>query len=162
MTAADLTAIEPTRWILVFQRSSKIWWVRALAWGKYQHVAAYAYLPGFKAWLIYEVSMLRTSIVVVPDDDEGLGWLYELTKDSDLVAVQRQDGGPRAPLLGWCVPAIARLVGLRTFALRPDALFRACRAAGGDLLTVRCPGNAAAQSSGDGHSERPAVCPAAG
>lgn len=134
MTPLALTAIEPTRWVLVFQRSSKVWWVRALAWGKYKHVAAYAYLPGFKAWLIYEVSMARTSIVVVPDNEEARGWLYELTKGSDLVAVKRGNGVHRFRLFGFCVPAIAHLIGLRTRALRPDRLFRDCLANGGALL----------------------------
>jgi hypothetical protein len=57
VTPLALTAIEPERWVLVFQRESKVWWVRLLACGKYKHVAAYAYLPGFKAWLIYDVNM---------------------------------------------------------------------------------------------------------
>ena len=147
MTPAEFSAIEPTRWVLVFQRSSTIWWVRWLNPGRYKHVSAYAYLPGFKAWLIYEVNLIRTSIVVVPDGQEGLGWLYELTRDSDLVAVKR-GAHASVPLLGWCVPAIARLIGLRSRALRPDRLFRDCIAAGGELLTVRCPATAVAQSSG--------------
>jgi hypothetical protein len=138
VTPVAITAIEPERWVLVFQRESKVWWVRWLARGRYRHVAAYAYLPGFKAWLIYDVNMIRTSIAVVPDGDEALGWLYELTKDADLMAFRRQPGAARtAPLLGWCVPAIKHLIGLRSGALRPDTLFRDCLAAGGQPLDAR-------------------------
>jgi len=134
VTPLALTAIEPERWVLVFQRESKVWWVRWLAFGKYKHVAAYAYLPGFKAWLIYEVSLVRTSIVVVPDGEEALGWLYELTKNSDLVAMKRGSGVHRFRLFGYCVPAIAHLIGLSGGALRPDTLFRDCLRAGGQPL----------------------------
>lgn len=134
MTPFAITAVEPERWVLVFQRSSKIWWVRWLAFGKYKHVAAYAYLPGFKAWLIYDVNMVRTSIIVAPDGDEALGYLYELTRDADLVAMKRQAGARRPPIFGWCAPAIARLMGLPNGALSLRALHRQCLAAGGQPL----------------------------
>lgn len=134
MTPLALTAIEPERWVLVFQRSTKVWWVRWLAWGRYKHVAAYAYLPGFKAWLIYDVSMVRTAIIVVPDGDEALGYLYELTRDADLMAFRRLSAPLRPPVLGWCVPSIARLIGLSGGALRPDTLWKHCLAAGGQPL----------------------------
>lgn len=140
MTPLALAAIEPERWVLVFQRESKVWWVRLLACGKYKHVAAYAYLPGFKAWLIYDVNMIRTSIVVVPDGDEALGYLYDLTRDADLMAVKRGSGVHRFARLGmWCVPAIAHLIGLRSGALRPDRLFADCLRAGGEPLEQRRP-----------------------
>jgi hypothetical protein len=137
VTPTALTAIEPERWVLVFQRESKVWWVRLLACGRYKHVAAYAYLPGFKAWLIYDVNMVRTSIVVVPDGDEALGYLYELTRDADLMAVKREGIAITATpwRIGfWCVPAVAHLIGLRSGALRPDRLWRDCLRAGGQPL----------------------------
>lgn len=136
MTPAALAALEPERWILVFQRESPLWWVRLLACGKYRHVAAYAWLPAFKAWLIYDVNMVRTSIIVVPDGEVALGYLYDLTRDADLMAVKRVSGPKWAPLFGWCVPAIAHLVGLRGMILRPDTLFRRALAAGGALSGV--------------------------
>lgn len=138
MTPLVLSAIEPEWWVLVFQRESKVWWVRLLAWGRYKHVAAYAYLPGLKAWLIYDVSMVRTGIVVVPDGDEALGWLAELTSDADLMAMRRTHVHTRRmPLLGWCVPAIAHLIGLRSGALRPDRLWADCLRNGGQPLDAR-------------------------
>lgn len=143
MTPLALTAIEPERWVLVFQRSSKIWWVRWLAFGKYKHVAAYAYLPGFKAWQIYSVSTERASLVVVPDGDEADGWLYELTRDADLMAFRRLGARTRIPVFGWCVPAIKHLIGLSSGALRPDALWRHCLAAGGQPLAECAPISAA-------------------
>jgi hypothetical protein len=136
MNPVALTAIEPERWVLVFQRSTKVWWVRLLACGRYKHVAAYAYLPGLKAWLIYDVNMARTSIIVVPDDEELLGWLYEMTRDADLMAFKRLPAPHRPPVLGWCVPSIARLIGLSGGALRPDTLWRHCLAAGGEPLAT--------------------------
>jgi hypothetical protein len=104
----------------------------ARARAKYKHVAAYAYLPGFKAWLIYDVNMVRTSIVVVPDGDEALGYLYELTRDADLMAFKRGDGVHRFGRPGFSACGACRhckhLIGLRSGALRPDALFRDCLA----------------------------------
>jgi hypothetical protein len=136
MTPVALTAIEPERWVLVFQRSSKVWWVRLLACGRYKHVAAYAYLPGFKAWLIFDVNMVRTSVIVVPDGDEALGYLYEMTRDADLMAFRRLGAPSRPRVFGWCVPAIKHLIGLKSRALRPDRLYRDCLCAGGSVLSA--------------------------
>lgn len=134
MNEHPLAAIEPTRWVLVFQRESKTPWVRWLACGKYKHVAAYAYLPNVKAWLVFDVNLVRTSLLVVPDGEEALGWLANLTHESDLVAMRRRDEAVGLPLFGWCVPAIKHLIGLKSGALRVDSLFRDCLAAGGELL----------------------------
>lgn len=133
MNPGILTADAPTRWVLVFQRTSPVRWLRWLVPGRYKHVAAYAYLVNLKAWLIFDVNLKGVSLIVVPDGDEALGWLADLTRDSDLVAMK---ASARAvlPLFGWCVPAIKHLVGLRSGALFPCGLYRDCLRAGGEPL----------------------------
>lgn len=127
---------EPPRWILVFHRRTTNRMVRVLACGRFKHVSAYAFLPVSRVWLIFDVSLERVSPVVVPDGGE-FSWLMSLCADAELVSMPRRNGGRMLPLFGWCVPAIAHLLGLRTWALRPDALYRYCLAHGG--LRMRMP-----------------------
>lgn len=63
----------------------------------------------------------------------------------------------------WCVPAVAHIIGLKSCALRPDALFRQCLANGGEIIgerneseNARRPGTEAAAGSGgtgEGHDD---------
>lgn len=129
-------APEPTRWILVFNRTTTNPVVRWLAPGRYKHVSAYAWLPGLRAWLFYDVHFTGTSIAVMPDGTDALAWLYDMTKDADLLEMTCLPGPQRGrvPLthrIGfWCVPAIRHLVGVRSGALSPSAFYRHCVAAG--------------------------------
>jgi len=145
MTLIEAGAIDPPRWIVVFGRSN-ISWINRLVPGRYKHVRAYAYLPGLKAWLFYEVHLYRTAIVVAPDNRDTLARImWPFVKDCDLVSVPRQEcERMRLPILGWCVPAIRHLLGVPGGALLPDALYRDCLAAGGQPLGCSAiPGTAA-------------------
>jgi len=121
---------EPARWLLVFKRRTDSLLARILACGEFKHVCAYACLPGAKVWLIFDVNLERTAPIVVPFGGEH-AWLLDLIDDSEVISMARREGRSTLPLFGWCVPAIAHLVGLRTWALRPDALYRYCVANGG-------------------------------
>jgi hypothetical protein len=130
--AVELKAIDPAYWIVVFRPTSESLLVRLLSCGRFKHVSAMSYIPGIKAWVTYDVGFNGTKIVVVPDCEANaiLGpWLAGCT----LVKMRRQQMRPSYPVLGWCVPAIARLLGLPS-ALRSNALYRQCLANGGTVL----------------------------
>ena len=133
-----LGAIEPPRWILVFSRKSKVWWVRLLVRGKYKHVTAFAYVPGLDIYLFYDVACDRTGIVVAPNNQETIrGYLAQFTADADLMAapVMKATPRPKLRLFGfWCAMSIKHLIGLRSSALLPTALWRDCLRAGGEPL----------------------------
>jgi hypothetical protein len=125
--------IEPN-WILLFSKKRGRWWVRLLAWGRYHHVKAMAFLPTMQAWLFYDVKFNGTRLMLAPDDDPGTpAFLRDYLDSCDLVAMPRLPIPKRvAPHAGfWCTLAMKHLVGIRAAALRPDRLWRATLAAGG-------------------------------
>jgi hypothetical protein len=125
--------IEP-HWTLLFSKKRGRWWVRLLAWGRYHHVKAIAYLPALRAWLLYDVRFNATRLMLARDDDPAsAALLRDYLKNCDLVAMPRLPVPKRvAPHAGfWCTLAMKHLIGIRTAALRPDRLWRDCIAAGG-------------------------------
>jgi hypothetical protein len=132
MDAIEAVADTAAVWVLVFRRTSELWWARYI--GRYKHVAAYAYVPGLKLWLFYEVSTQPTSIVVLPDG-QHVERMARFIADADLVAMRRNPATPmrfRRRLAFHCVTAIRDLIGLDSGALLVDRLYRDCLAAGGE------------------------------
>jgi hypothetical protein len=126
----------PTEWMVVFHRESGRRWVKWLAFGRYQHVSAFAQVKSAGIWLFYEVMVGRTEVMAVPDAKaDPLLALY--ARKGCIVRMKApipaDDGIKVKPGL-WCVPAVAHLLGLRTCALRPDALLRHCLANGGTIV----------------------------
>ena len=127
--------IEPN-WILLFSRKRGRWWVRLLAWGRYHHVKALAFLPAMRAWLFYDVKFNGTRLMLAREDDPGTSaFLHDYLDSCDLVAMPRLPVPRRvAPHAGfWCTLAMKHLVGICTATLRPDQLLRDSVAAGGKL-----------------------------
>ena len=125
--------IEPN-WILLFSKKRGRWWVRLLAWGRYHHVKAIAYLPALRAWLFYDVKFNGTRLLLAREDDSGTGaFLRDYLDSCDPVAMPRLPVPKRvAPHAGfWCTLAMKHLVGIHTGALRPDRLWRDSIVAGG-------------------------------
>jgi hypothetical protein len=131
-TSSD-SLIQPT-WTLVFCKKPGRWWVRLLAWGRYHHVKALAYLPRLHAWLFYDVKFNGTHVLLAHADAPNTGFfLQDYLDNSDTIMMPRVPMPKRvAPQLGfWCTIAMKHLVGIRSRALRPDRLWQDCIAAGG-------------------------------
>ena len=125
--------IEPI-WTLVFCKKPGRWWVRLLAWGRYHHVKAVAYLPRLRVWLFYDVKFNGTRVLLARADASGTrAALQDYLHNSDTIMMPRLPTPRRvAPQLGfWCTIAMKHLVGIRSRALRPDRLWEDCIAAGG-------------------------------
>jgi hypothetical protein len=125
--------IEP-HWILLFSKKRGRWWVRLLAWGRYHHVKAIAYLPDLRAWLFYDVKFFGTRLMLAREGDPGTGtFLHGYLDGCDLIAMPRLPVPKRAmPRAGfWCTLAMQHLVGIRPGAWRPDRLWHDSIAAGG-------------------------------
>jgi len=125
--------IEPN-WILLFSKKRGRWWVRLLAWGRYNHVKAISYLPALQAWLFYDVKFNGTRLMLAREGETGTSaFLHYYLDGCDLVAMPRLPIPKRvAPQAGfWCTLAMKHLVGIRGAALRPDRLWRDSIAAGG-------------------------------
>ena len=121
-------------WILLFSKKRGRWWVRLLAFGRYHHVKAIAYLPAVRSWLFYDVKFNGTRLMLAPEDSpDTTALVHDYLQGCDLVAMPRLPMPKRtAPHAGfWCTLAMKHLVGISTGALRPDRLWRDCIAAGG-------------------------------
>jgi hypothetical protein len=125
--------IDPT-WTLVFCKKRGRWWVRLLAWGRYHHVKAVAYLPKLRAWLFYDVKFNDTRVLLANADAPSTSsFLQEYLENSDTIIMPKLPMPRRiCPQLGfWCTIAMKHLVGIRSRALRPDRFWQDCIAAGG-------------------------------
>jgi len=123
----------PSDWYVVFHTRSSRRWLSWLAMGRFKHVSAFAYVPGFKAWLIYDVQWSGTQLALLPHP-AGLSALMGYTAGCEIIKMTRRRGGARG--LGFfCTTSIAHLLGLRCVALvRPDALYRCILRHGGEII----------------------------
>lgn len=125
-------ACEPQVWTLCFSHKASTRLRSFLAFGAHKHVRAYAYLPGMKAWLFYDVHLGGKTVAVVLDGDAAMAVIGEWMMDADLLRIRRDPRPVGPPVFGWCVPAIKHLIGSRSCALRPSALYRWCLSHGGE------------------------------
>lgn len=127
--------IDPVDWIVVFRPWSDSWLVRTFVPGRFKHVSACAYLAGNRAWVTYDVGFDGTKIMVIPDGAEADRILTPWLDGCTLIRMRKNhDARCAVALFGWCAPAVARLIGLRCGALRPQTLYRHCLRNGGQVI----------------------------
>jgi len=136
MEAIDLpNAIEPTEWFVVFHPETKMRWLALLAFGRFKHVSAFAYCPGFKAWLLYDTQWGGTRLILFPAAT-AKATLMQYTAGCAVVKIARalQPMGPTGRVGFNCVTAIRHLLGVRCAMYRPDALYRYILQHGGQRI----------------------------
>lgn len=143
MNAASRETFEPSSWLLVFNHEASTRWRSFIAFGRFKHVWAVAYIPDCKSWLVYDVHLDGTMMGLVPDGEpfrEFFGRQTQGMRKATLLRMPKAGKGRERPIINfrpfhrlgfWCVPAIKHLIGVRCSALRPDALYRACLRHGG-------------------------------
>ena len=144
---------EPREWFIVFHRQSENWWVNWLAWGRYKHVSAFGTVPWSGDWVFFDFLTGRSRFLVVPNEkaDRFLAHYSKLGVIVKMPAPDPADIRPKIKPGLWCVTTVAHLLGLRTCALRPDALLRHCLANGGTIVVDdddETQGRPSAESSG--------------
>ena len=126
-------ASEPYAWIVIFNPVSDSRLIRTICFGRFKHVAAVAYVPDIRVWVTYDVGFFGTRITMVPKGQEHQfnNWIEGCT----LVVMMKKNFMRKSPpVFGWCVPAIKRLIGVKSSALRPDALYRHYLRDGGKII----------------------------
>jgi hypothetical protein len=115
---------QPCSWLLVFHTSTSL--PRLDRWlpGRFKHVSAIGYVDEGDVWLIYDVHHLGTAVRAVIGDAGRLLAARVLSANGVLRVPVRRDRCLLPRLAFWCVPAMKHLVGSRSGALRPDALWR--------------------------------------
>ena len=147
-------AVEPVEWFVVFHTRSSIRWLSFLACGKFKHVSAFGYYPGFKAWLVYDVAMSGTSLIML-SHERAKEVLPVYTNDCTVVKIARNSApvglSLASRLLFHCTPAIGNLVGLPCVALlNPNHLYRHLLRNGGIVVyDAKHPANPGRSELGD-------------
>jgi hypothetical protein len=126
-------AIEPDYWNVVFHPSRTR--LERILLGRFRHVSAFTYVPGFKAWLIFDVQWGGVRLALF-SHQAALEHFLELVGDCTIVKFYRQhrDRLITARLGFYCVPAVKCLLGLSCVAVTPGALYRHLMNNGGVLL----------------------------
>src|ERR1019366_9812065 len=126
MLTFDPGAGEPTRWILCFTETTATRWLNYVPVGRFRHVRAFACVPDINTWIFYDPALDRHTLHVARGEAAKV-LMADFMRGAAVVGmpvVKRKSLVPRFG--GWCVPAIKALIGLRSGALRPDALWREC------------------------------------
>lgn len=119
--------VAPEIWTVVFNREAATWWASGMALGRYKHVRAYAYVPFLHVWVFYDVRLRGTEITIAADGAPADHMIASWIVAADLLRVHRRPHAAcTVPVLGFCVPAMRRLLGVPGSALRPDAFWREC------------------------------------
>ena len=134
---------EPSYWNVVFHPSESFF--SRLALGRFQHVSAFAYVPGFRVWVIYDCQWGGTRISFVSHGT----LIVPFIRNCSVIKFDRiYRPMVWASRFGfYCVPAIKSLLGLSCVAVTPDGLYRHLINNGGILFNERVePSTAAARS----------------
>ena len=123
----------PSRWIVVFNLKSANRFIGWLAMGRYKHVRAFGYVAETDVWVFFDVHLGGVTIATARGDD-ATALMAEWCADADLIGMPVRQRRAGIHFGFWCVPAIKHLLGLRTRALIPDALWRHCLRHGGEII----------------------------
>lgn len=128
-------AIEPSCWYVAFhERTTNR--IAALCPGRFKHVSAFAYYPGFKSWLYVDPQFGRLRLLMIAHDQRKL--LLDEIASAALVRFEIASLQSFSFRFGlYCVPQIKYLLGLSCVAARPDALYRHILKNGGILIDGR-------------------------
>src|SRR6516162_10794908 len=137
--------IEPDYWNVVFHKSEGI--LPRLVLGRFQHVSAFTYIPGFSGWILYDVQWAGVRIAML----SKVAHLVAYTRNCTVVKfTRRYDHMPLYTRFGfYCVPAIKHLLGLSCVAVSPDGLYRHLIRHGGELISGQCIVTAATAAGSD-------------
>lgn len=143
MNAIEFPLIcEPETWVIVFNRETKSRWGRFVR-GKYKHVRAFAFCPGLRMVVFYDMGVAHTQIGVVPEGPASAAliasWIGPAGASELIEMPKLPPREDRWPLGMFCTSGIAHLLGVRLGALPrwPDRLWDACLKAGG--RPIGCP-----------------------
>jgi hypothetical protein len=124
--------IEARRWTVVFHRKAENRFFGLIAFGKFKHVSAFAWIPELGIWTFYDVGFRRSRITHFADGHGARQAIGAIMAGNYGVTVEaKNDALPLVRLGFFCTTGVKHLIGLRSGALRPDALFRHLVASGG-------------------------------
>lgn len=127
---------KPEQWIVVFDPVAQNRVCRWLSPGRFKHVRAYGYVPFLHVWLFVDANLAGLELYVAAGGEPARAMAAEWTRGCTCVLMPRRPHANRSLVTaasGWCVPTVKRLIGLRSSALRCDALLADCLRNGGHM-----------------------------
>lgn len=118
-----------TRWYIGFagdHEGRDPQWYDVLNHPKFRHVLALGYDPDLHAYVLYDPNLHGTVIEIMPADDRRVDLLILLVKQNGYW-LKVKPGSAKFLFGQWrfyCVPAIKHLIGFKSCALTPLALYR--------------------------------------
>lgn len=113
-------------WHVVFEPGPRRKWWDWLLHNDFRHVQMFAWVPLADAWLIVNSTHVGTRILMVPDGDDmwhrigcwkANGARILRASVSEIATLQSRTGL-------WCVPVTKHVLGVKSGAWRPQALYR--------------------------------------
>jgi len=123
MTEGEAPAGCPGAWYVAFFDGERPHWWWSLCRPGFRHVAAFGYCAEQAVWLLYDVTLKRTFIHALTSDQMD-AWVDELPAHRTILHLQSGAAEPASRVGFWCTTAVAHLLGVRSRALRPEALCR--------------------------------------
>lgn len=120
-------AQEVTDWMVVFHKSSASWVGRVVP-GRFKHVSMLGWAPLAKVWIMFDVALTQSKMIVLPEGKAALDRIAIWTADCSILKMTSVVRVSKAPRFGnWCVPSARHLLGLSGGAvLTPDHLWKEC------------------------------------
>lgn len=123
----------PRLWLVFFgQCRATAWWARVFRPG-WRHVAAAAYFPSADRWLYVDPVAPGLSIEIATPDDFHARYQDLMTCSTAVLRFASQHERGAMPATFYCVGAIKAVLGIRSRALSPRALYDDLVARGAEI-----------------------------
>ena len=112
-------------WYVMFQPGPvRSWWDHLLD-PRFRHVLAFGYVGYCDSWMIVNPGEVFTAAYMIPDSEFPSFIGTHKTIGAQVLKIRViGDAKYHARLGNWCTQTIARLIGIRSSAWRPEALYR--------------------------------------
>jgi hypothetical protein len=135
------------KWFIVFSPDCRHWLTRWLP-GRFKHVYAVGWCREARVFTVIDYAFTGVTVFVLPGSNDGDGWLAEITAGCGVLEMPVRAARPRVQPFALCTTFVKHLVGLRSGALRPDALWRDCLRNGAKVISDGLQDETAARNCG--------------
>jgi len=140
-------AADPGEWYVAFWGLERLGWWDVFTRPGFRHVMAFAFSSHAERWLVYDVTRDRTFVRAYRPEAFDL-WIGSIPEEATVLKVPAEPIGRRSYQRAAfiCTTAVKHLLGLRSRALRPHALYRDLMASGAKYAFGTGPEHARTQS----------------
>jgi hypothetical protein len=139
--------VTPRLWLVFWSEpADPAWWARVLRPG-FRHVYAVSYFADQQRWVYFDPSRFRTSIELFSEEQAPEALARLMAPATAILRVASRADRLNAPTFPWCVGQIKALLGIRSRACTPHALYRDLLARGAEVVRPEVPCVAAGEEA---------------